>query len=336
MLKIAVVGAGRWGPNLVRNFHAADASEVAVVVDPDASRRALVTERFADVRCVASVELALEDDSVDAVVIASPTATHVDVARRALEAGKHVLVEKPMALDVESADALITLAAERQRVLMVGHVFLYNRAVREVKRLLDAGELGDARYLSMVRTNLGPVRSDVSAGWDLAAHDISIANYWLDAEPVGVSAVGGAWLQPGVHDALFATLRYPGEVLVNLHVSWLNPRKVRDITLVGTKKMLTFDDLNLDAPLTLYANDADDEPGFVDTFASFQASVRVGAVSVPAVTAGEPLREECAAFLSAITTGEPPLADGANGRAVVRVLAALQRSADERGAEVPL
>jgi predicted dehydrogenase len=339
MLRVAVVGAGHWGPNLVRNFHSGSASEVAYVVDTSEARRAVTQARFPAVTCTDRLEDTLEDERVDAVVIATPTHTHVALTRLALEAGKHVLVEKPISTDLDEAQALVALANDRGRTLMVGHVFLYNNAVREVKRRLDAGELGALRYLSMVRTNLGPVRVDVNAAWDLAAQDISIANYWLDAEPVSVSAVGGAFINPGIEDAVFATLRYPGDILCNLHVSWLNPRKVRDITVVGDRQMITFDDMNLDAPVRLYDRQVTverDSPAFIDTFASFRASVHEGAVTVPDVPAGEPLRAECDAFLDAITTGEPPLSDGQTGVAVVRALAAIERSMQGRGIEVTL
>jgi predicted dehydrogenase len=189
----------------------------------------------------------------------------------------------------------------------------------------------------MVRTNLGPIRMDVNAAWDLASHDISIVNYWLGANAVTASAVGGTWINPSIEDAMFATLRYPGGVLVNLHVSWLNPRKARDITVVGDKRMLTFDDMNLNEPLRIYDKQVTDEltrpPGLVDSFAAFRASIRDGDITIPKVSLGEPLKAECDHFLECIQTGKPPLTGGREAVAVVRVLEAIERSAHNAGKE---
>src|SRR5262245_57399673 len=209
---------------------------------------------------------------------------------------------------------------------MVGHVFLYNPAVRKVKEYLDAGQLGNVYYVSMVRTNLGPIRSDVNAAWDLAAHDVSIANYWLDAEPLTVSALGGTWINQGIEDAVFATLSYPQGVLVNLHASWVSPRKVRDITVVGEGRMLTLDDVNLHEPLRIYdkqVSDVSNRRTYVDSFASFRASVPKEEVSVPRVPPAEPLATQCAHFVECIVTGKQPLTGGSEGIAVVRALEAM-------------
>ncbi|MCZ6784758.1 MAG: Gfo/Idh/MocA family oxidoreductase [Proteobacteria bacterium] len=186
----------------------------------------------------------------------------------------------------------------------------------------------------MVRTNLGPIRVDVNSAWDLASHDISLANYWLDGEPVTAAAVGGSWINSGVEDAVFATLRYPNEVLVNLHVSWLNPRKNRDITVVGDQRMLTFDDMSITEPLRIYDKQvAGDRTQVVDSFASFRMSVRDGDIVIPKVSAGEPLRSECNHFIDAIESGKPPLTGGREGTSVVRVLEAISRSVQNRGRE---
>jgi predicted dehydrogenase len=217
---------------------------------------------------------------------------------------------------------------------MVGHIFVYNSAAQQVKRYLADGDLGRIYYISMVRTNLGPVRVDVNSAWDLASHDISLANYWLEAEPISASAVGGAWINPGVEDAVFATLRYPGDIVVNLHASWLNPRKARDITVVGEQRMLTFDDVNLSEPLRIYDKQISNErtdPEFVDTFESFRMSVREGDVTIPKVPSGEPLKRECEHFLDCVETGERPLTGADEGIAVVRALVAISRSIENGG-----
>src|SRR3954467_364018 len=239
MIRIAVVGAGHWGPNLIRNFDNKLTSEVAWVVDRDAKRLEQVKARFPTAQLATEAEPAFRDPRVDAVVISTPTSTHYALVKAALAAGKHVLVEKPIATDSAQGAELVQLAEKAGRILMVGHLFLFNAGVRKVKQYLEGGQLGRVYYVSMVRTNLGPIRMDVNAAWDLASHDVSIANYWLASEPATVSAVGGAWINGGIEDAVFATLRYPTDVLVNLHVSWLNPRKSRDITVVGEKKMIT-------------------------------------------------------------------------------------------------
>jgi predicted dehydrogenase len=335
-LRIAVVGAGHWGPNLIRNFHTHLASEVAWVIDRDPQRLELTRSRYPDVRVGTDPAAAFEDPTVDAVIVATPTVTHYPLAAAALAAGKHVLVEKPIATRVEEAEELCALADRLGRILMVGHVFLFNGAVRRIKEYLEAERIGKTLYLSMVRTNLGPIRSDVNAAWDLAAHDVAIANYWLGAVPQGAAAQGGSWINPGIEDAVFASLWYPDDVVAHLHVSWISPRKVRDITLVGEKGMLTFDDMNLQEPVRLYDKVVTEQrsPGFVDTFGSFRTSIREGDVLIPRVSTGEPLRTECEHFLDCIAKGTRPLADGWSGAAAVRVLAAFDRSMREGGRRV--
>jgi len=336
MIRLAVLGAGRWGPNLIRNFHEAQDSRVVVVADGQRDRLSQLRERFPDVDVVPDAGDAITRDDVDAVVVATPTVTHQALAAQALDAGKHVLVEKPITTDAAAGQTLVDTARDRGLTLMVGHVFLYNPGVRLIKERLDAGDCGRLYYVSAVRSNLGPIRMDVNAAWDLAAHDVSIFDYWLGAGAVAASAVGGAWINPGVEDAVFITLRYPGDVLVNIHASWLNPRKSRDITVVGDRRMLTFDDMNVDAPVAIYDKGVTEDrtmAEWVDDFTSFRASIREGTVTTPVVPKGEPLRAECEAFLEAIRTGTPPDADGAAGVRVVRTLEAVDRSLRHRGRE---
>jgi predicted dehydrogenase len=335
-IRTAVIGAGHWGPNLIRNFDNPPASVVKVIVDRDGGRLAKVRGRFPGAAIAEDPAVAFGDPEVDAVVIATPTSSHYGLVKAALEAGKHVLVEKPITTHSGEADELVALAQRKGRVLVVGHVFLFNLAVQRVRKYIAAGDLGRVYYVSMVRTNLGPIRVDVNAAWDLMSHDISIVNYWLGAEPLSASAVGGTWINPGREDAVFATLRYPNEVLVNVHASWLNPRKSRDVTVAGDKRMLTFDDMNILEPLRLYDKQVSEqttEPAVVDTFASFRASIRDGDITIPKVSTGEPLRNECEHFLECIRTGATPLAGGAEGSAVVRALEAIDRSMRDHGRE---
>jgi predicted dehydrogenase len=337
-VRIAVVGAGHWGPNLIRNFHNHPRSSVTWVADTNRDRLAKVGERYPGLATTDDAATALAADDVDAVVIASPTTTHFPLARQALAAGKHVLVEKPLTADVGQGSELCAIAADRGVILMVGHVFLYNQGVERVKHYLDQGELGSVYYLSMTRTNLGPIRTDVNAAWDLAAHDISIANYWMGTGPEAVSATGASWINPGLEDAVFATLRYPGGVLAHLHASWLNPRKSRDITVVGERRMLTLDDMNLLEPIRIYDKGVAGRPetSFVDTFASFRASVREGDITIPPVSLGEPLSAECDHFIACILNGETPRTDGGFGLDVVRTLAAMECSLRNGGREETL
>lgn len=335
-IRLAVVGAGEWGPNLIRNFDSPPRSTVAAVVDSDSERLELVGERFPHAQLLNEASAAFADDDIEAVVIATPTSTHFDLARRALESNKHVLVEKPLASTSEQAEALSRQADDVRRVLMVGHLFRFNHGVQRVKEQIGSGNLGRIFYASMVRTNLGPIRKDVNAAWDLAAHDISIANYWFDHQPATVSAVGGCWINAGLDDAVFATLRYPEDILVNLHVSWLNPRKARDITVVGDRAMLTLDDMNLLEPLRLYDKGVVEErdiSDYIDTFASFRSNVREGDIRIPRLEVGEPLRDECDHFLDCIEQDRKPVSGGAEGTQVVKVLEALQRSTSNRGRE---
>lgn len=336
MLRTAVIGAGHWGPNLIRNFHNHKTSDVAWVVDRDPARLELTRGRYPEIRTSADPAAVFADPEVDAVVVATPTVTHYELALAALRAGKHVLVEKPIATRVEEAEELCQLAERGGRVLMVGHVFLFNAVIRRVKEYLDQGKLGQIFYISMVRTNLGPIRMDVNAAWDLAAHDVAIINYWLEETPTHAAAHGGSWINTGIEDAAFANLWYGNGVMANLHVSWLNPRKVRDITIVGEKGMLTFDDMNLSEPLRLYDKTVTDQrsPGFIDTFASFRTSIREGDILIPRVPTNEPLRAECDHFLECIVNGTRPVSDGWSAAAAVRVLSAFDRSMAGDGQKV--
>jgi len=312
------------------------------VVDRDESRLASIRARFPGVEVRTEFDSVVDDPELDAVVIATPTSSHFELARRALAQGKHVLVEKPLTDSVASSLELCELAESKGVTLMVGHVFLYNDASRRVREFIESDELGRIYYISMVRTNLGPIRTDVDAAWDLAAHDISLASSWLGAWPTCVSASGGEFVNPGIADVIFATLRYPGGVLVNLHASWLNPRKSRDITVVGEKKMLTFDDVNLDTPLRLHDKQVSDSQtmqegdgrGLVDSFASFRTSVHLGEVTEPVVAKSEPLRNECEHFLDCVSGPATPISGGRSGLAVVRVLDAISTSMREGGREV--
>ncbi|MBC8113469.1 MAG: Gfo/Idh/MocA family oxidoreductase [Candidatus Saccharimonas sp.] len=322
---IAVVGCGYWGPNHVRTFCGMPDCRVTAV-DVDGTRLARLLQMFPSIRIESSLERVLEDSAIDAVVIATPTQTHFELVRRALVAGKHVLCEKPLCTDTAAARQLVELAIERRRVLMVGHIFLFNPGIETLKELLQQGELGEVRYCSATRTNLGPVRSDVNVAYDLAAHDVAIFNWLLDAIPEDVSGQGGAWLQQGIEDVAFIQMRYPGGCLAHIHASWLNPTKVRQITIVGSQRMATWDDMNLSSPVTVY------DRGAVATKSSSNSGefhkVQMWDIDVcrPEIMAGEPLRVQNNAFLKAIQTGSVDRSDGRFALGVVHVLQAVTES----------
>lgn len=335
IVKVGQIGVGYWGPNLLRNFSALPGCKVEWVVDSDDDRLREFEER-SGFRITSDYKEILSDDAVDAVVVATPAASHYEIALDAIQAGKHVLVEKPMALTVAECEDLIRAADSQDRILMVGHTFLYNEAVRSLKDYVTSGELGDILYLYSQRLNLGRVRQDVNALWNFAPHDVSIALFILDEDPVEVSARGFDYLQPGIVDVVFLTIVFPSGVAANIHISWLDPQKVRRMTVVGSDKMLVYDDVSSDAKLTIYDRGVDriptsDSPRDFRNFAEFQLILRKGDVMIPSIQFPEPLRIECSHFIECIRSGKEPLSDGTHGLMVVRILEAAQTSLDNRG-----
>ena len=329
MIRLAVLGAGRWGPNLLRTFVDDPRSEVRWVCDPDPARRRAVAARYPGLRVDADPTGPLADRAVDAVVVATPTSTHHRVVRDCLRAGKHVLAEKPLATTADACRELGELALSADRTLLVGHVFLYNPAVLWVADRIASGALGAIRYLTSVRANRGPVRDDVSVGWDLASQDLAIFRHWLGSPPAWASAVGGRWLRADREDCVFATLGYPDGVLAHLRVSWVEPRKTRLVTAVGDRRTIEYDDLDLSEPVREHvAPEPESGPGIEvrDTFGSFRAGIVRGAVEIPRIELGEPLRRECEHFLDCIEHGTAPRTGAAEALEIVRVLEALDRS----------
>ena len=272
-------------------------------MDRDPVRLDAIRSEFPAVRIEEDSRYVLENESIDAVVIATPTATHFELCRTAIQAGKHVLCEKPLCTTSQEAHALVELAKSSRRTLMTGHVFLFNPGINKVKEIAESGELGTIQYLSAVRTNLGPIRSDVNAAYDLASHDISIFNWIVGDVPASVNAVGGAFLQRGIQDVVFVNLSYPDGQLASIHASWLNPKKVRQITVVGSQKMATWDDLQLGTPVAVYdrgANAATETPDFGE---QLRFSMWDGDVRLPKVDPGEPLRLQCEYFYRAMHEG---------------------------------
>jgi predicted dehydrogenase len=334
-LGVAVIGCGQWGPNHIRNFVGHKQTQVLYCVDLDPKRLERARDLFPSVEATNDLQRALNDERVKAVVIATPTATHFDLAKKALLAGKHVLCEKPLAASAADAGELVALAKQTGSVLMVGHVFLFNAGIVKLRDLIVSGELGRLYYLHATRTNLGPIRQDVDCVWDLATHDISIFNYLQGRLPLEVSAHGTNYLQDGKADVAFITLTYPDQVLGNIHVSWLDPKKVRQLTVVGDKKMITWDDMAPGAPITIYDKGVVREPFYKD-FGEFQLVTKEGDIVIPKVRASEPLCVQTDYFISCVRAGSIDLCGPSDGLEVVRVLEAIGKSMAANGAPVPL
>jgi predicted dehydrogenase len=338
-LRIAVAGVGHWGPNLIRNFHTSNRSRVTAVCDQDVKRLDLIKSAYPDIRVTPSFEDLLNDKEVDAIVIATPTETHFGLARQSLSAGKHIFVEKPVATNKRDCDELLKLAKARQRHLFVGHVFVYNAGIRTVKNYIESQELGTIYYINLTRTNLGPIRTDVNAFWDLAPHDISILNYWFPEKPVSVNAVGAVYLNEGVADTVYATYRYASGMIANIHTSWLHPKKVREITVVGEKKMIVWNDLDLNHPIKVYDKNVTFIKGqeqLIDTFSSFHTNIHEGDTLLPKIRLNEPLKAECEAFLDVILDGDKSLSSGLHGAHVVNAMLAAENSISTAGREVEI
>jgi predicted dehydrogenase len=280
----------------------------------------------------------MHDARVDAVLIATPTATHYELGRQALETGKHVLIEKPLATRSREAAELVRLAEERELMLMVGHVFEYNAAIRAVDELIKSGELGEIFYMSFERTNLGPVRTDVGALWDLASHDASIMCDFMSAAPVSVTAKGQSYLNPGIDDVVFATFNFDGGIAAHVHASWLNPSKVRQVTVVGSKKMVICDDLDLRYPVRVY-DKCVSPPSLSEitgTFLQHKTLVVDSGATIPVIQTKEPLLTEVDDFFECILSGGRPRADGVSGWRVVRVMEAAAESIARDSMVVPV
>ena len=323
-LRVGVIGLGQWGPNHVRNLRMVEGCTIARICDSAQFRLALARRQFPGIETTRDARSITEAADIDAVVVATPVSSHFQLVRQALEAGKDVLCEKPLALSSAEARALCAIARRRRRVLMVGHVFLYNPGTLHLKRAIDRGTLGRIYYMDAVRTNLGPVRSDVGVVYDLASHDISIFNFLLGARPESVSAVGGAFLRRGIEDIGFLTLSYPGGVVCHVHTSWLNPRKVRQLTVVGDGKMAVWDDMNILEPVRYY--DKGVMPDTYSSFGEFHMILRDGAITTPKLRLFEPLLRQDQEFVDCLRSRRKPAASGEFGADVVRVLEAARQS----------
>lgn len=333
-VKVGVLGFGYWGPKLVRNLTEMPEADLACVVDRDAARLARVQQDYPAVGITDDYQELLSSD-VEAVIIATPIRTHYQLAQAALLAGKHVMVEKPLTADSAEAAELVRLAEERGLTLMVGHTFEYNSAIRALRDIVASGELGELYYVDAARLNLGLFQPDINVVWDLAPHDISILLYVLGLDPIAVSARGSASVRPGVHDVAYVEMRFPGNVLAHLHLSWLDPCKVRRVTIVGSKKMVVCNDLSDSEKIRIYDKGVD-RPYETDQFADFHLTYRYGGVNIPYVPFKEPLRAQCEHFVGCIRTGERPQSDGRVGLKVVQILEQADKSLQNGGVREPI
>jgi predicted dehydrogenase len=329
MKTVAIVGYGYWGPNLLRNYMELPEACVQWVCDSRPDALAKAQKRYPGVAGTTDYQDVLTDDRVDAVVIATPISTHFPLAKAALLAGKHVFVEKPLTGSTAEAVELVELAAKRGLTLMVGHTFVFSPPVRKVKEIIDSGELGDIFFVTSSRVNLGLHQKDVSVVWDLAPHDLSILHYWLDETPSSVSVAGRACINPGIPDVAFINLRFPSGILAELEVAWLSPVKLRRTIVVGSKKMLLYDDTESVEKVKIFDHGVD----FKDpqTFGEYQLSYRTGDILSPRIAGSEPLFVEASHFLKCLETGSRPITDGAAGLAVVASLEAADYSLRHNG-----
>jgi predicted dehydrogenase len=331
-VRVAVIGLGYWGPNLARNLQEHPGAELAVICDRREDALQRIGRRYPAVATTRDLEEVLASDDVEAVVIATPVSSHYPIARAALEAGKHVFVEKPLAGSSEAAIELARLAASRELVLMPGHTFLYSPPVNLIRDLLQSGELGEIYFISMSRVNLGLHQPDVSVAWDLGPHDFSILRYWLEETPRWVTATSRGCVMPAIPDVAFITLEFDGGAISHVELSWLAPSKLRRTTVVGSRKMLVYDDGSSIEPVRIFDSGVLlKEP---ETFGEYQMTYRSGDIVSPHLSAAEPLLVELADFCEAIRLGRAPRSSPEIGIEVVRMIEAVDRSLADHGARV--
>lgn len=335
-IKVGVIGCGYWGPNLIRNFNENQYTSLTHICDLNKERVARMKLRYPQVSVSTDYRHLLKDSSVDAIAVATPVSSHFLLVREALEAGKHVLVEKPFTQTVKEAEKLVSLAAKKGLVLLVDHTFVYTGAVRDIRNRIDARELGDMYYFDSVRVNLGLFQHDVNVVWDLAPHDLSIMDYLVGEEPVSVAATGTAHTPGGFEDVAYLTLKFKGDLIAHFHVNWMSPVKIRKIIIGGSKKMVVFDDLDPGERVKVY--DKGISLSKMSQKSAYQSLVqyRIGDMYAPAIETKEALSVEVDHFADCIKNSKTPVTDGEAGLRVVRVLEAASRSLKKGGAKVRL
>ena len=334
MIEIAVVGIGGWGKNLARNYFQLPNANLRYVCDLDPDKLENAKVQYPGARTTNRFDDLLADPELNAIVVATTAPTHYSLTKSALEAGKDVYVEKPFVLDVREAEELTRFALDNDRILMVGHLLEYHPVVLKLKDLIQSGELGDIHYIYSQRLNLGTVREDENALWNFAPHDVSSILFLLDKEPIDVTARGQSYIRDGVEDVVFLTMNFADNKMANIHVSWLDPHKVRRLTIVGSKKMAVFDDLEATEKLRIYDKGAEYTSEY-DTFAEY-LGLRFGDITIPYIKSGEPLRAECRHFLECVGERRQPISDGHDGIRVVSVLTAADRSLKSNGEPIAI
>ncbi len=335
-LGVAIIGSGYWGINYIRIFSELSQARPVVVCDARADRLDEIARRFPDIQLTTQVDEALAAEGVAAAVVCTPATTHHDIAVRCLEADKPILIEKPIARTADQAQDLINIAQAKNLVLMVGHTFVYNPAVRKIKEYIARKELGRVYFMYSRRTNMGPIRKDVNALWDLAPHDVSIFNYLLDAVPEWVSAVGARVLLNGREDVGFVSLGYPSNIVAHIQVSWADAYKVREVVVVGSDKRIAFNELNPLERVRIFEKGVSAIETEAANYGEFNLRIRDGDIISPPVETSEPLKNECIHFLDCVTQRVRPLTDGLAGLDVVRVMEAIDRSVAQRGVPVEI
>jgi predicted dehydrogenase len=334
MIGVAVVGAGNWGKNLVRNFASVKGGQLKYVVDLSEKTRAAMSAAYPKACVTDDSAKAFADPAVGAVVIAVDAPFHFKIAQAALQAGKHVYVEKPLTLSSVEAKELVDLALAKKVQLMVGHLLEYHPAVNYMKDMIDKGAIGQPLYLYFQRLNLGIVRKQENAWWSLAPHDVSVACYLFGSQPVSVSASGQAYLQKGIEDVVFANLKFADGRMAHIHVSWLDPHKIRKVTLVGSDKMVVFDDMEASEKIRVHDKSAGAKKA-IDSYVE-AITLRTGDILIPAIKAEEPLKVECQHFMDSVVNNTTPRSDGQDGLRVVKVLEAGSESLRQGGAPINL
>jgi predicted dehydrogenase len=332
---IGVIGCGYWGPNLARNFNQLPTSRVKYCCDLEEKRLKHMKSLYPTIETTVRFQDLIEDPEVDAIAIATPVSSHYPLAKACLEGGKHVLVEKPLTGKISEAEELVDIADKKGLVLFTGHTFIYNAAVQKMKELIETEELGETYYVSSVRVNLGLFQEDINVIWDLAPHDISIMNFLFGCDPVTVCTHAKSYIRKGIEDVAFLVLQYPKNITAHIHVSWLDPCKIRRTTLVGSKKMLVYDDTSTLEKIRVYDKGVDMQPHY-DTFGEFQLAYRFGDIIVPKIHDVEPLKSECSHFVECIKNGTVPRSDGRAGLSVVKVVERACESAKLGGAPLLL
>jgi predicted dehydrogenase len=333
MHNIAVIGYGYWGPNLVRNFHSLPGVTISAVCDKDQARLSHLGSIYPNVERTADYTKILNDPSIDIAVIATPVSTHFPLAKGFLEKGKHVFVEKPLAKSSDECREMIRIAKERSLTLMVGHTFVYTQTVRRIKQIVDSGEIGDVMYMSCRRLNLGLFNKDINVAWDLAPHDLSIILYILGREPISVNCQGKAHISHDIEDVTNISLTFTNGVFAMIQSSWIDPKKVREITIVGSKKMILFNDTEPIEKIKIYDKRVQAPPHY-DTFGEFQFAYHYGDILSPFVREVEPLKIECQHFIDCVDNGLRPDSSGHEGLAVVRILEAATASLKKGGGTI--